>query len=297
MVNYENLSTLEVQRLAKQGDPEALFEMVWRFELIQPSGQDSPMANILAWKEYWLEKAADKGHVVARRQYGGLLADFGRPFCTAEQYSADRKKALGYFESLSKERDILAKREENEDLWDVGMVAKIELGIMLCEGNGTRRDCLEGVKQIEKGVAYIDSVRGLGFNHLHRLGELYAMGYTEPNEEPKSSDLAKAIEYLQRAEQKYTEGKDNPKFLDNVKELLKLQRKAIVSRVSSEKNLESLSVEIKNIFDNEQNTYNDKKSKDRREKMGQPLTQMIEMRKQMDDAMHQLRKQLAQQGW
>jgi len=59
MANYENTDIAEVQRLAKQGDNDALYEMAWR---MPPEIQKDPVESC-AWQDYWFEKAANAGNI------------------------------------------------------------------------------------------------------------------------------------------------------------------------------------------------------------------------------------------
>jgi hypothetical protein len=64
MSDYENMNTPEVQRLAKQGDNDAMYEMAWRLELL-PTEEDNPIGRC-AWQDYWFEKAADAGTLMPK---------------------------------------------------------------------------------------------------------------------------------------------------------------------------------------------------------------------------------------
>ena len=127
MANYENATTSEVQHLAKQGDKDALYEMAWR---MPPDVQSDPVDSCV-WQDIFFEKAANAGHIDAKRRYGRSLID---RIMDAEY----RRKAIKYFQELSDGYDSgkLSSQDEREN----GAIGKLWLGIMLCEGYHTHRD-------------------------------------------------------------------------------------------------------------------------------------------------------------
>jgi len=142
MIDYEKISALEVQMLAKQGDEEALFEMAYRFELM-PSGDKGNSVEECAWQDYWLEKAADAGQINAKMNYAYSLGN--RP--PDKEYC---QKSMKYYQELSNDFDAGKISDEKRD---IGISAKLMLGIMLCEGNGIERDGKKGVELIEAAKA------------------------------------------------------------------------------------------------------------------------------------------------
>jgi hypothetical protein len=138
MADYEHMSISEVQRLAKQGDSDALFEMAWRMD-VMPEIIGNPVEEC-AWQDYWFEKAADAGNIDAKGRYARSLMD---RIMNAE----DRKKAEKYFKELVDDLD--AGRLISDDEKENGGVAKVRLGIMLCEGYYTQRDAVKGCKITE----------------------------------------------------------------------------------------------------------------------------------------------------
>ena len=50
MVDYEKMSALEVQGLARQGDKDALYEMAWRIELLPVGDRDIPV-ECCVWQD------------------------------------------------------------------------------------------------------------------------------------------------------------------------------------------------------------------------------------------------------
>jgi len=266
MADYGNMSISEVQRLAKQGDKDALYEMQYRY----PDNAEVPGA---VWAAFWLEKAAEKGHIFAKRKYAGMLIDIP----VSDSYKENRQKAMQLFENIAADFDAnrLAADERS-----IGMVAKIELGIMLCEGFGTLRDCKKGLELIKNGESSMQSLGGLRFNHLYRLGEMYSLGYAQEGEEPSISDLKKAINYLEAAVKNFDSQNDPPQMLDFSKQLLDIQKKRIVGKE-----------ELKKALGKEE-TYDSSAQERRKERM-----QPTEIGRQVDSFRQHLRECLAREGW
>jgi len=191
MVDYEKMSTSEVQKLARQGDKEALYEMVWRLELVSGGGND--LVENCAWQDYWFEKAADAGHIDAKSRYARSLLD---RIMNAE----DRQKAMRYFESLVADFDAgkLSKDQELD-----GIIAKMWLGIMLCEGYHTPRDAKRGADLIQSAHLLTKGFEEFGFKSLSKIGEIYATGLAQECEDPTTYDLDKAIKYLTMAVERF----------------------------------------------------------------------------------------------
>jgi len=205
IANYENMTTSEVQRLAKQGDKNALYEMVWRMELLPIGNENNPIEQC-AWQDYWFEKAANAGHIEGKLQYAQLLIN------NRVMNAENRQKAMKYFQSLVNDFDAgkLISKDDRES----GIIAKLWLGIMLCEGYHTRRDAKEGVVLIKSVEILTNGFDGYGFVAMYKLGELYATGLAQPSEEPSIADLKKAIKYLDIAIKRFNPEKIDPRKLD-----------------------------------------------------------------------------------
>ena len=215
--SYEKLSASEVQRLAKQGDKDALFEMAWRLNEVLP-GEYNPVERS-AWDNIWWEKAAKAGHIDAKsriaqnsyvRSYDGAVTKY-------------RQMAMKYYQELSDDLDA-GKLSEDEE--DYGKTAKIFLGIMFCKGgNGIPRDEKKGVELIEEAEKLTNNFDGYGFILLHALGIMYAEGYAQPDEIPSRLDLEKAIKYLETALERSKSQKIVQGMIENAEEDLEEVRK------------------------------------------------------------------------
>jgi tetratricopeptide (TPR) repeat protein len=232
MLDYRSMNSEELLRYVKQGDAWAMFYMQWQFELIKPAGENSPIEDIVAWKDFWLEKGASTGHIPCKGQYASDLIDEGRPI-----FAENRQKAMDLFESIV--RDYDAGRLQGNFI-RAGVVAKIELGIMLCEGYGTKRDVVGGLKMMEEGASLARNDGGPGFAHCYRIGEVYATGLAQLGEEPSIADLEKAIQYFKDAISRYNPQLDAPYLLDAAKQMLETQSKRIDAKITL---LESLGYE------------------------------------------------------
>jgi len=271
-MNYENMHVKEVQRLAKQGDKEALNEMVWRHGELLP-GADA--VEQCAWQDFWFEKAADAGHIDAKLRYAQTLIN--RPM-NAE----DRQKAMKYFQSLV--NDLDAGKLLSKDDQESGIIAKLRLGIMLCEGYHTPRDASKGVKLIETAESLTNGFEGYGFGFMYKLGELYATGLAQAGEEPSITDLEQAIKYLDIAIKRFNPEKSDPRKLDLAKQLFETQKKRIVTKN-----------EIKTQRGVEDTNFHG--AEDRRRKMME-LSDVMKMRMDADKAaLKRIRERLAQEGW
>lgn len=183
------MSTAEVQRLARQGDSDALYEMVWRLELLPPEHGNDPVERC-AWQDCWFEEAAEAGHIDAKQMYARSLLD---RVMDAEW----RQKAMHYLQSIVNDYD--AGKLNDED----GFIAKLWLGIMLCEGYYTQRDVVKGAKLIHEADVFFGGFKEFGFKTLAKIGETYAYGYAQESEVPSSYDLIKAIKYLNMAVERF----------------------------------------------------------------------------------------------
>ena len=272
MVDYEKISASEVQRLAKQGDKDALYEMAWRTELMPAGDRNNPVESC-AWQDYWFEKAADAGHIDAKSRYArSLIQRVMDKDC--------RKKAMGYFQSLSDDLDAgKLSGEQRED----GALAKFWLGIMLCEGYHTPRDAEKGRKLIESAETFFNGFEGFGYGLMNKIGNLYATGLAQAREEPSIADLEKAIKYLDMAVKRFNPERDDPNnrgYLKLAKDQLETQRKRIVEKSS---------------IGREETVFVG--AKERRTKMME-ISDAARQRVEADKAaLARLRERLAREGW
>jgi TPR repeat protein len=201
MANYENMSIGEVQRLAKQGDGDALYEMAWRPEA-KPSDipSNDPVYNC-AWQDFWWGKAADSGHADARDRYARSLVN-DRPFD-----SEWRQKAMGYFETQIKDFDA---GKLKGDLEINGILALMQLGILLCQGLGTRRDATAGDSLLKKADSLTNGFAKFGYEALSKLAQTYGQGCLQANGEPSVDDLRQAISYQRKAVERFNPEKNDP---------------------------------------------------------------------------------------
>lgn len=192
MADYESISNEAVQKLARQGDPDAMFDMMYRTDLAQSTSETED----IAWQDYWQERAANAGHVVARWKSARALID--NPCSSDERKRTNRKKAFDLFLGLVKDFEANKLNEEDRP---VGPLAKLELGILYCEGicntDSSDRNPKEGLRLIKEGEESLKRTGELKIRHFELLGDLYAMGYTQPDELPTRSDVEKSIEYLE----------------------------------------------------------------------------------------------------
>jgi len=222
MKNWKDEPLEEVERLAKQNPPDidALYEMAWRLESPLYTGGNDPVERC-AWQDYWFEKAADAGHIDAKRRYGRSLIDrIMDPSC--------RKKAIKYFKELSDDFDSgkLSSKDDREN----GAIGKLWLGVMLCEGYHTCRDAVKGAELIEAAGTFFNGFEGFGYGVMYKIGELYAQGLAKPGYNPSVSDLCKAIKYLKTAINRFKPEKDDPNnrgYLQLTKDYLDIQKERI----------------------------------------------------------------------
>ena len=272
MADYENMSDSEVQRLAKHGDKEALYEMAWR---MPPDVQRDPVESC-AWQDYWFEKAADAGNIDAKSRYARSLLD---RLMNAE----DRQKAFRYFEGLVKDLD--SGKLVGDHKID-GVIAQFWLGIMLCEGYHTRRDAVRGAKLLGSAYENSNGFDKFGYRLLNAVGNLYATGLAQPGEDPSISDLEKAIKYLDTAVKRFNPEKDDPYnrgYLQLTKEMRELQKKRIVNTLIFRGDI------IVDISDKEKN--------ERRRNMME-ISDAARRRIEADKAAYmRLKQRLAREGW
>jgi TPR repeat protein len=230
----QNLGPNEIEQLkgmVRSGNPDVLFGMVRLYDALLPANEKNP-DGITVWALYWMRRASLKDHAEARLRLARLLLD--GPF-----YGPAHKEAFEWLKSL--ENDLNASTVKNDALWEIGNLAKIEHGIMLCEGRAIQRDHVKGVKLIKEGLEYSNQKYGdPGFTSCFQIGELYALGYVQPDEDPTYSDLIEAIKYLEEAKRLFVQGRDNPKYLDFAQKYLDEQKKRLGPRRDLENTLSSL---------------------------------------------------------
>ena len=272
MADYENMKLSEVQKLAKQGNKDALYEMAWRM----PSDVQCDPVESCAWQDYWFEKAANAGNVDAKSRYARSLLE-------RVMNAEDRQKAMQYFESLLVDYDA-GKLVGDSEL--DGILAQFWLGIMYCEGYHTRRDVRKGVELLEAAHTKTNGFEKFGFRFHRTIGELYASGLTQIGEDPSVTDLAKAIKYLDNAVNRFDHGKDDPHnrgFLQLTNDLLELQKKRVVN---------TMVLRGDKIVD-----LGDAEKKARRDKM-MALSPAATQRMKADKAaLTKLRQRLARERW
>ena len=290
MVNYERTKISEVKDLAKQGDQDALFEMVWRLNGLHddPAYTSNDPVERCAWQDYFFEKAAEAGHIGARFRYAQSLVD---RVIDAEY----RNKAMNLFQSLVNDFDI--GKLFSEDDKKRGIAAKMQLGMLLCEGYHTPRNVVEGVKLINEAEHLTNGFKDYGFESLYKLGRLYATGLTQPNEEPTSDDIKQAIKYLEAAIRRFNYEKGNPKELELAKQFLDNQGKRLLTKKKNEEDLAALTDILKEPFRQQLADDNKKRSDEERKKMLE-MSDGARFRLEADKAaVVRLRQRLAQEGW
>jgi hypothetical protein len=190
---------------------------------------------------------------------------------------------MNLFQSII--QDFYAGRLSEDERQD-GIIAKLQLGIMLCEGFGTIRDVKSGTKHIEEAETLANGFRGFGFKTMYKLGELYAMGLAQPEEEPSISDLEKAIKYFDIA---IKWAQSNPDKVDTPK--LNLAK----DRLEHSKKWKSTKEEKKNLTGKE-DTHNPTAA-ERRNKIMTP-SEAARNRMEADKAaLKRLKEKLAKEGW
>ena len=239
MADYENMSLSEVQRLAKQGNGDALFEMAWRLEAM-PSELPNDPVYCSTWQDYWFERAADVGQIDARSRYARSLIN--RPF-DAEC----RQKAMGYFGSLV--TDYYAGKLKGDSELD-GVISILWLGIMLCQGLGTRRDAVIGTKMLKEADKLTNGFADFGYASLAALAETYGQGCTQPGGEPSVDDLRQAIVYQRKAINRFNPEKNDPNnrgFLGLAKQYLEALEGRKASKESFKDSASALGFNVSSV--------------------------------------------------
>ena len=218
MEKYEGEKDVnKVQRLAKQGDKDALYEMVWRLDQsdLMPPEHRGNQVERSAWQKYWFKKAADAGHSIATCRYAKNMYGYKPGFDPEYQ-----QEAMRYFQRMVDDFDSgkLITKEEKE--W--GESAKLMLGIMLCEGYHTPRDAKKGVKLINEAKEHNKKgFENYGFNPLRELGDLFSTGLADPGklEEPTLDHLVQALAYYEKALKAFDPQKNKQEIFDYVKRI------------------------------------------------------------------------------
>ena len=276
MADYENMSTSEVQRLAKQGNKDALYEMAWRTDLMPLEHRNDPLECFVR-QDYWHEKAADKGHIVAKARYSRSLIS---RIMDAEY----RQKAMNYYLNLVSDFD--AGKLIGDDL-EWGITAKLWLGVMLCEGYHTKRDAIKGAKLIKEADVLTKGFDGFGYKVMRKLGEVFGQGCAQNGGDPSIDDLKQAIKYQKIAINRFNPEKDDP----NNRGYLKFEKEYLEILKTRKDSKESL----KNFTGND-STYYSNFVKWQEEMMEIPPAGQDRVKAEKA-TMSRLRQRLAQEGW
>ena len=144
-----------------------------------------------------------------------------------------RQKAMRYYEG------IIADFNIGKVIERYAAKAKMYLGIMLCQGLGTRRDAKRGTQLIREADSFSKGFSKVGFKTLELLAEIFGQGYAQEGGEPSIDDLRQAIAYQKKAVDQFNPEKDdrnNRGYLELAKEYLKAieERKAIQERLKDD---------------------------------------------------------------
>ena len=211
----------------EQDYKDACCEMIWRFgesDLMLPEHRGNQVGEC-AWQDFWFERAADAGHIDAK-------GTFARSLLIERVIDKEyREKAFLYYQSLVDDFDTNQLIGDDEG-W--GPIAKLWLGIMLCEGYHTHRNAIKGVKLIKEAEKLSEDFKNhgyYGYKALKALGELYATGLVRLDEAPLVADLIQAEKYYTAAIMRFKPERDDPnnrgylnltkQFLEKVKERIK----------------------------------------------------------------------------
>jgi len=292
----------EVKELAKlvnrgkEGYKEALVEMGFRFEEMQPLGVE---VEERIWQNYWFEKAAKAGHIEAHREHTNTIINNIYHVMDPEW----RREAMDYFQSFVKDVDAdKLSEEQKEDHYR----AKLWLGILLCEGYPTRPDAVEGVKLIEGAETFFkkNDFEEFGYKTLKKVGETYAFGYARDGREPSIADLGKAIEYLEKAlePKRYKSERDDPNnrgYLQMTKDLLETLKKQKTSKEVVINNIREISsrVEGYSVTVPENTTLSEAEKQENWERMTKISPAVQPRVAEEKAALARLRVHLAREGW
>ena len=271
------MENYEVEELARQRNKDALFKMAWQ----PPDDVKNSHMDHLAWQNYWFEKAADAGHVDAKYRYAKSLLAF--PLSIVY-----RNKAMRLFQSLVNDFDA-GKLFSDEDK-EAGSMAKLWLGIMLCEGYLTVRDAERGVELINAAKDELEDFKDFGLMTLYNIGELYSTGLVDPSEleEPTFDDLVQALAYYDKAIKAYDPER-------NKREIFELVTKMYDNTEKWIKRVKEQEGGVLIFEDTKANRL--RYTKERR---GKRLELSDKDHKKLDDyskAIKQLRERLASEGW
>ena len=100
---------------------------------------------------------------------------------------------------------------------------KIQLGMMLCQGLGTRRDVAAGAKLLKEADSLTNGFDKYGYPTLSKLAETYGQGCVQENGEPSVDDLRQAIALQRKAIAAFNPQKNDPNnrgYLELAKEYL-----------------------------------------------------------------------------
>ena len=298
MQDYDSIE--RIKAMAKKGDPRALFEMARMDDELLPDNEKNP-DGIYAWRLHWLREASRKGDADARLYLVRIL--LAGPF-----YGPAHQEAFKWLKSL--EDDLSASATKGDALWNVASIAKIEHGTMLCEGLAIQRDCVKGIRLIKEGIDYSNQKYGdPGFTSCFCVGELYALGYAQPDEEPTSSDLREAIKYFEEAISLFVQGRDNPQTLNFARQYLDAQKRRLQPKIDMENDLASFKEEAerpdadplaKELYRTALSAYRasfEPQVEDRRKKRTHVPPEVEQHWKRQEELGRRLAERLAREGW
>lgn len=308
---YGGKSIEELLELVKQRDKHALYEMVWRREELLP-GLDK--LDQLAWQNFWYEQAADRGNVVAKSKLARIMYENSCEGALTHY----RIMAIKYYQDISNAYDEgTLSVDERESGY--GAAAKLWLGILLCKGvKDILRDEKKGIELIKKAEELSNNFQKFGFVPLYALGEMYAQGYAQPDEDPTSHDVNKAIKYLEVAIKRAEAQKTDPKEIEITKEYLEHQYKYLKTKEDIEKSekkcyddfeqdAKKKAAGLFNLFDEVNETYqlvlknksitNRNYADERRKKMMELSDSAKQWFRTYEDAMKRMQELVAQKEW
>ena len=299
MDNFETMPLLEVQKKAERKNKDlpdykdACCEMIWRSsesELMLPEHRGNQVEEC-AWQDFWFERAADAGHIDAK-------GTFARSLLIERVIDKEyREKAFRYYQSLSDDFD--AGKLIGDD-WGWGPIAKLWLGIMLCEGYYIQPEAIKGVKLIKEAEELSEGFRDYGYKALKTLGELYATGLAQPGGDPSIADLVQAGKYLVSAINRFNPEKDDPNnrgYLNFTKHFLEKSKEQIEVKKKVEEDLAPLPDELKKTL-LQQKAANEKKRVDESRDEMLKVSPTTQLRLDADKAaVKRLRERLEREGY